>query len=136
MTSRVALATKMNRCCYILIALLAIAGTAVLYAFAPDQHSFYPRCHFLAMTGWQCPGCGSLRATHSLLHGDLKAAFAFNPLLISLLVPVALAVLGASFCKITGRLPRLSIRPLCLWLLLGVGVLFAVMRNLSPAFLP
>ena len=37
-------------------------------------------CPFLALTGWQCPLCGGTRMGGALLHGDLAAAFAFNPL--------------------------------------------------------
>ena len=39
----------------------------------------YPTCPFLAITGWYCPGCGSLRAVHDLLHGDLAGAVRPQP---------------------------------------------------------
>ena len=124
---------KLNRAWYVALALLAVAAAAVLYLFAPDQHRFYPRCLFYALTGWQCPGCGGLRAMHSLLHGNVGAAFTYNPLLVSL-VPVALGTaLWLVFQKSSGKSLRLPIKPLCLWLLLGVGVVFAVVRNLPGA---
>jgi hypothetical protein len=47
-------------------------------------------CPFLALTGWQCPLCGGTRMGAALLHGDVAAAYAFNPLAF-----VALIVLGA-----------------------------------------
>jgi hypothetical protein len=125
---------KINRLWYILLALLALTALAIVYAFAPGQYSFYPRCFFFGITGWQCPGCGSLRATHALLHGDIHAAFAYNPLLVSLMPATAFAGLWVGFCKLTNRGLRLPVRPLCLWLLLGMGVLFAVVRNLPIEF--
>ena len=45
-------------------------------------------------TGLKCPGCGSQRMLHALLHGDIAAAWRFNALLF-LLVPF-LIVLGVA----------------------------------------
>ena len=125
---------KINRAWYVAWALLAVAGVAALYLFAPDQHGFYPRCFFYALTGWQCPGCGGLRAMHSLLHGDIGAAFAYNPLLVSLVPAMLAAVWWLVVQKSAGKPLRLPMKPLCLWLLLGVGVVFAVVRNLPGGF--
>lgn len=36
-------------------------------------------CPFRAVTGWDCPLCGGTRMGSALLHGDVAAAFAFNP---------------------------------------------------------
>ncbi len=54
----------------------------VIFEFEPSRFSFFPVCLFHKMTGLLCPGCGSLRALHQLLHGNLSLAFAFNPLLL------------------------------------------------------
>jgi hypothetical protein len=108
-----------------------LAACLILYFFAPSQYAFYPKCVFHAMTGLLCPGCGSLRALHSLLHGELGAAWRLNPLLIVLL-PVAGGMClsyvwqmktGAEFFAIFKR-------PVWIWLLLGLMVLFTVARNL------
>ena len=61
----------------------------ILYLFDPETCTFYPRCPFFVLTGWQCPGCGALRAVHHVLHGNFVAAFIFNPymfLVMSLIV--------------------------------------------------
>ena len=55
-----------------------LAGAA-LYLFNPAESRLFPPCPFHALTGWQCPGCGSLRAAHCLLHGEFIAAFRLNP---------------------------------------------------------
>lgn len=39
-------------------------------------------CPFLLTTGFYCPGCGTLRATYALLHGDVRLALAQNPFLV------------------------------------------------------
>ena len=118
---------------------LALAGLAaalgLLFFFAPDHYAFYPRCLFHALTGWQCPGCGGLRATHRLLHGDISAAFRLNPLFV-LLLPVLVFAGVARLVKLrTGRdwLQRFR-QPLWLWVLLALIVVFGVGRNLSPPF--
>jgi hypothetical protein len=51
-------------------------------------------CPFRMLTGWQCPLCGGTRLGAALLHGDVPAAFADNPVvLIGLAVATVLGVL-------------------------------------------
>ena len=49
-------------------------------------------CPFRLLTGWDCPLCGGTRMGEALLHGDVPAAFGFNPL--ALVGLVILGVLG------------------------------------------
>ena len=64
------------------IAILLIAGGIIYYLFSPEESSLFPQCPFHAVTGLDCPGCGSQRAVHHLLHLQIKEAFSSNPLLI------------------------------------------------------
>lgn len=41
-------------------------------------------CPVHAVTGGFCPGCGSTRAVHELLHGDVVASLAAHPLVLPL----------------------------------------------------
>lgn len=52
------------------------------FLFDPVQTRFMPQCLFHKFTGLQCIGCGSQRVVHSLLHGDIEAAFRANALLV------------------------------------------------------
>jgi len=111
-----------------LIYAAVIAGLCLavflLYFFPPAETRFYPRCIFHAVTGLECPGCGSLRAAHSVLHGDFAMAFRLNPLLFVLL---PLAGLTWVFYRPAG----LSAVPAkWIWTLLGVIIAFGVLRNL------
>jgi hypothetical protein len=63
-------------------AILFGALAAALAAFDPATTWWFPSCPFHALTGWQCPLCGSLRAIHALCLGAPLAALAFNPLTI------------------------------------------------------
>jgi hypothetical protein len=70
-------------------------GTALLLLRDPALPGGYiPPCPVFALTGLYCPGCGTARALHSLLHADLPAALGYNPLLVVAL-PFIAAVLGA-----------------------------------------
>jgi hypothetical protein len=40
----------------------------------------FPPCAWHRWTGLPCPGCGTRRAMLRLLHGDVVAGFAWNPL--------------------------------------------------------
>ena len=64
---------------------LALLGVSLLAlaVWDPATTAWFPSCPFYALTGWQCPLCGSLRAVHALLHGAPLAALTFNPLTIT-----------------------------------------------------
>lgn len=74
------------------IAVLGIIGGWVLYTFPPVTTAFYPQCTFRQLTGFDCPGCGTTRALHALLHGRFAEAFRFNPLLFVLMFVAAISV--------------------------------------------
>jgi hypothetical protein len=119
--------------------LIIILGCAVLVGllwFNPEQHAIFPVCPLHRFTGWNCPGCGGLRAVHHLLHGRWSTAFHCNPLFVSML-PVAV-VLGvrALLQKRAGRFEiRNWARPAVLYAGAGVMILFGILRNLPyPAF--
>jgi hypothetical protein len=111
------------------------AGLALLYFFSPEDVSFYPRCGLFALTGLHCPGCGSLRALHHLAHGRINAALDANALLV---ITVAL-VAAWSVVRLIRRRPLIPAtftpRPWTVILILGIGFLFGVLRNLPwPPF--
>jgi hypothetical protein len=110
--------------------LLAGVAGIVLFCFDPRQYHFYPVCFFHQTTGLLCPGCGTLRGLHQLLHGHLAAAFRFNPMLV-----VSLPFLlwfGARYGlqKAENQSASLGLRPVWLWLMLGAVLVVSVLRNL------
>src|SRR3954470_23248639 len=58
---------------------LAAAGLAYLYLVVPAPGTT-PPCPTRWLLGINCPGCGSLRAVHHLLHLRVGRAFTLNPL--------------------------------------------------------
>ena len=108
----------------------AAGGLVLLYLRHPSYYPI-PQCPFYALTGWYCPGCGTLRGLHFLLHGQLATAFRFNPLAILLLPYIgiacgrqALALLGPS--RSTGPAVSRTIERL----LVATILAFVVVRNL------
>ena len=109
----------------------ALLGVVVLFLFNPSQHGFFPRCFFKMATGLDCPGCGGLRATHQLLHGHLRAAFAFNPLFIVALPFAVFFGTRAAVEQWTGHKgPRLIPATTAVWICAGIVIAFGVLRNL------
>lgn len=65
-----------------------------------------PACPFKALTGLDCPGCGSGRALAALTHGEVVTALDHNLVLPFLAPLVIVSLTGASL----GRTPLLSRR--------------------------
>lgn len=109
---------------------MAVAA-AILYRWNPATAGFFPVCPFFTLTGWYCPGCGSLRAMHQLLHGHLEIAFGLNPLLV-LALPFVLYHILALLLR-HPRIRPLSTSLIPAWGVRAVGivlVVFGVLRNL------
>ncbi len=75
-----------------LIAVAIAASLVFLYLYNPQDISFFPRCPFYALTGYKCPGCGTLRAIHAMLHFRFGDALRLNPLLFAA-IPVVVGLL-------------------------------------------
>lgn len=109
-----------------LLFVLVSAGAWVVYTYPPAEHSFYPRCVFKVATGLDCPGCGSTRAAHALVHGRVADAFRLNPMLF--------AVGGVALCAMPslarGRQPRFLTKPWFAWSALVAIVGWWIVRNL------
>ncbi|HEV2113081.1 MAG TPA: DUF2752 domain-containing protein, partial [Terriglobales bacterium] len=77
-----------------------------------------------------CPGCGSLRALHQLLHGNLAGALSYNPLMVLSLPFVVYWVASQAVLLWRGEaLPRRFIPARWIWALLVVVLSFWVLRN-------
>jgi uncharacterized protein DUF2752 len=109
---------------------LGLTATTLLFCFDPSSHDFYPTCLFHKATGMYCPGCGSLRALHQLLHGHISTAFHFNPLLV-LSLPLC-GWLGGLYCfrMIHHRTARARVSPKWIWIGLAIILAFSIWRNL------
>ena len=113
---------------------LAAGGLSVVYLLDPGASELYPPCPFLALTGFYCPGCGTLRALHQLTIGHPVAALDLNPLMVLLLPFVAYFLASHAMLAVTGwPLRRFFVRPELIWALLGVVLVYWLLRNV-PAY--
>ena len=117
------------------VAVAAVTAAVVTYVGAvdPNEAGHYPTCPFLWLTGWYCPGCGSLRAVHALAHLDVGVALARNPLTV-LAVPLLLwTFLRWTTHRARGTRRTWAAPAWVVWALLAVILGFWVLRNL-PGF--
>lgn len=118
-----------------MIGLGAALVTACTLLVVRDPHvpGSYGACPSL-LFGVACPGCGGLRATSELLHGQFAAAWAYNPI-VFLVLPAMLALLvrwgmdaaaGRAAWAPTGRQIGVTFT---------LVLVYGVLRNI-PAFTP
>jgi TM2 domain-containing membrane protein YozV len=116
---------------YALVAGLAILPCMVyIWARDPNEQGFTPPCLFLTLTGFYCPGCGTLRGLHQLLNGNILAAFWLNPL-IFLSIPFivcAFLIMGSRSYRM--KLPRIASNPnVGIFLCLAIVISYSILRN-------
>ena len=85
----------------------------------------FPRCLFHALTGYDCPGCGTGRALHALASGRLWLALRCNPLLFACL-PLLFSLVAAP--RWWNRRTRL------VKVFAPIFVAWWIVRNLFPVF--
>jgi hypothetical protein len=110
-------------------------GLSALYATT----GFGLPCPFHTITGWDCPLCGGTRMGSALLHLEIGAAFASNPLaMLALIVVGSLGVAwtvqlagGPALRSPTAMRERFAAVRGTWWLAAGLAVLVAytVLRN-------
>jgi hypothetical protein len=111
--------------------LAAFLGLVLLEIFDPATSGIFPPCPVHYLTSWYCPGCGSLRAIHQLLHGNLRAAWAMNPLSMVLLPFLSYGLISSVLFELRGRgLPEPFLRAAWIRALGAVIILFGIARNL------
>lgn len=112
-----------------------VSGTTMALRFRdPHVQGSWGLCPFKALTGWDCPGCGSLRAVNDLTHGDVVAAASSNLVLV-LAIPLVVGVWALWVHRTWTGESRRPARPrtaavLALGTLL-LAVAFTVVRNTS-----
>ena len=112
------------------ILLIFIGVSAYFYELNPYGNSpYFLKCPFYQISGYQCPGCGTQRAFHELLHLRIFEAIKQN-LLFVLAIPYVLMIFYTSFHQEKyKRLRQLLMGNRTLLFLLIIAILFGVFRN-------
>jgi hypothetical protein len=112
--------------------LLAALLLAFLYFFVnPSQVNYFPKCPLYATTGIYCPGCGSQRATHELLHFHILGVIKQNLLylfgLLLLFYHLLITSINYFFNK---KIYNYLYYPKTPWIILIIILVFWILRNL------
>ena len=114
------------------ITLLIVIGGIVYFKYNPADHLFFPKCPSLTLTGLKCPGCGSQRTIHALLHFDIYSAFSYNALLV-LLIPYLLIVIASRITQFFNPYSKFALRihhPYIIWSFFVIVIIFWITRNI------
>lgn len=110
---------------------LLTMALVLLRIYDPAASAIFPPCPFRYLTGWYCPGCGSLRAVHQLLHGNLELAWAMNPLTVLLFPFLAYGLACEALFSLRGqRSPQFTLSGARIRALYAGILLFGIARNL------
>lgn len=112
--------------------LVVLIGLAVLFfVLDPTKHNIFPRCLFNSITGYYCPGCGSQRAIHSLLHFDIAGVVSYNFLFIPAFLLIIYHYLHPFLNRFFGwKLPNIFYFKSTPWIIFGFVIAFWILRNL------
>lgn len=110
------------------IAAMLVVAAVIYYVYDPATMLF-PRCPFLVLTGWECPGCGSQRAIHSLLHLDIAAAWRYNAMLVLSIPYVVLLLVAEWLGRRQSRLYRMLNSEVLIWSYFALVVAWWILRN-------
>ena len=78
----------------------------IFFYIDPNVYPIFPKCPFLMVTGLECPGCGSQRSFHQLLHLNIANAFRQNPIVV-LYIPYMLLGLYIEYIGGKDKFPRI-----------------------------
>lgn len=123
---------KENKLLFLLIVVFLIAGLVFYYFIDPLSANFIIKCPFKAITGLDCPGCGSQRAVHELLHGNFKQAFVDNALFI-IALPYAFVGILFEWFSLKYKYPKIRkflFGKTAIYFVAAIIILFFIMRNL------
>jgi hypothetical protein len=112
----------------LLTGVVVLAG--LLYIFDPAVCKLFPPCPFYAITGFYCPGCGSQRALHDILHLNLAGAIANNLLVIPAIIIIIYHLLYLTIKPKHQNILYYNSTP---WIILGIIIVFWILRNI-PAY--
>ncbi len=113
------------------VGFLLVGGAALVFRVDPASSNLFPKCPTWAWFGLYCPGCGTLRALHALLNGDLPGALGMNPVLVLALPFLGHGLWATANQQRTGRpLPGWMTSPPAGWAIFWGLVAYTVLRNL------
>ncbi len=115
---------------YIMLLLFGVVAF-IYFNINPSEANFIPKCPLYSTTGVYCPGCGSQRALHDLLHLNIKEVIGHNLLFLLglFIIGYHFIIEGINLLKKT-KINNLLYHPKTPIFLLIIIVLFWILRNI------
>ena len=111
-----------------IVGILVLLLVSLYYFFNPTVSNFFPKCPFHTITGLYCPGCGSQRAIHDLMHLNIFEAINHNALMFFMFT-FGIGLYLYLYCK--KKFSDLIYHPKSPLIIFGIIFLFGVLRNLD-----
>ena len=109
-----------------IVGILVLLLVSLYYFFNPTVSNFFPKCPFYIMTGLFCPGCGSQRAIHDMMHLNIFEAINHNALMFfKFTFGIGLYLYSKK------KFSDLIYHPKSPLIIFGIIFLFGVLRNLN-----
>ena len=109
-----------------IVEILVLLLVSLYYFFNPTVSNFFPKCPFHTITGLYCPGCGSQRAIHDLMHLNIFEAINHNALMF-----FAFTFGIGLYLYSKKKFYDLIYHPKSPLIIFGIIFLFGVLRNLD-----
>jgi len=109
-----------------IVEILVLLLVSLYYFFNPTVSNFFPKCPFHTITGLYCPGCGSQRAIHDLMHLNIFEAINHNALMF-----FAFTFGIGLYLYSKKKFYYLIYHPKSPLIIFGIIFLFGVLRNLD-----
>ena len=112
--------------------LLLIGVIAFLYfSINPSEIGFFPKCPLYSTTGVYCPGCGSQRAMHDILHLNIKGVIGHNLLfLLGLLIVIYHFIIEGITLFSKTKVNNILYHPKTPIILLIIIIIYWILRNI------
>lgn len=121
----------MNKIAQIILLIFLLALAVLFFFINPVEHQIFPKCIFHSVSGYHCPGCGSQRAIHSLLHlnfaGVIGNNFLFLPAGLLIIYHYSHPLLNR---MLNWKLPNVFYYKITPWIILIVVLIFWILRNI------
>ena len=140
---RVMIKIKRKLTAWLLVSAIGISIAGILflyYKFDPAENILFPKCIFHTVTGLECPGCGSQRAIHQILSGNIVEALKYNALVVAA-IPYLFLWAGLHLWEKLTKNSKLKerIRSIygilyhdkAVYIILSVVIIFWIVRNLG-----
>ncbi|MFC7306425.1 DUF2752 domain-containing protein [Streptomyces monticola] len=118
----------------LLVPAAVLGSVAAAFAYVgsvdPNEPGHYPVCPLLRFTGILCPGCGGLRSAHAFIHGEFTTALGANALAVIGFVLFAAGWIVWAVAAARGRVRRVDLGSVHMWVIGALLLVFTVVRNL------